>query len=150
MGAHWHCAVTSGHTGASACAPEAGTTRMAVADVAAHDVAPWTRSGALGANVVHGSVFKIVFLQFSKLNLASEAKLEIRDPSTTFTKACRGFVQEMKQERHANMAGNSAPVNRNMTPSKACFTKNSSTFQMPLNSKVVCLNILHIFLFGWF
>jgi hypothetical protein len=34
---------------------------MAVADVAAHDVAPWTRSGALGANVVHGSVFKIVF-----------------------------------------------------------------------------------------
>jgi hypothetical protein len=32
--------VTSGHTGASACAPEAGTARAAVADVAAHDVAP--------------------------------------------------------------------------------------------------------------
>jgi hypothetical protein len=32
--------VTSGHTGASACAPEAGTVRTAVADVAAHDVAP--------------------------------------------------------------------------------------------------------------
>jgi hypothetical protein len=144
--------VTSGHTGASACAREAGTARTAVADVAAHDVAPWTRSGALGAKVFHGSVFKIVFLQFSKLNctLASEAKLEIRDPSTTFTKACRGFVQEMKQERHANMAGNSVPVNRNMAPSKACFTKNSSKFQMPLNNKVVCLNILHIFLFGWF
>jgi hypothetical protein len=43
------------------------------------------------------------------------------------------------------MAKNSAPVNRNRTPSKACFTKNSSKFQMPLNSKVVCLNILHIF-----
>jgi hypothetical protein len=144
--------VTSGHTGASACAPEAGTAHTAVADVAARDIAPWTRSGALGANVFHGSVFKIVFLQFSKLNctLASEAKLEIRDPSTTFTKACRGFVQEMKQERHANMAKNSAPVNRNRAPSKACFTKNSSKFQMPLNSKVVCLNILHIFLFGWF
>jgi hypothetical protein len=33
-------AVTSGHTGASAYAPEAGTARTAVADVAAHDVAP--------------------------------------------------------------------------------------------------------------
>jgi hypothetical protein len=33
-------AVTSGHTGTSACAPEAGTARTAVADVAAHDVAP--------------------------------------------------------------------------------------------------------------
>jgi hypothetical protein len=32
--------VTSGHTGASACAPEAGTARTAVADVATHDVAP--------------------------------------------------------------------------------------------------------------
>jgi hypothetical protein len=144
--------VTSGHIGASACAPEAGTARTAVADVAARDIAPWTRFGALGANVFHDSVFKMVFLQFSKRNctLASEAKLEIRDPSTTFTKACRGFVQEMKQERHANMAKNSAPVNRNRAPSKACFTKNSSKFQMPLNSKVVCLNILHIFLFGWF
>jgi hypothetical protein len=144
--------VTSGHTGASACAPEAGTARTAVADVAAHDVAPWTRSGVLGANVFHDSVFKIVFLQFSKLNctLASEAKLEITDPSTTFAKAYRGFVQEMKLERHANMAKNSAPVNRNRAPSKACFTKNFSKFKMPLNSKVVCLNILHIFPFGWF
>jgi hypothetical protein len=48
------------------------------------------------------------------------------------------------------MAENSVPVNRSITPSKACFTKNSSKFQMPLNSKVVSLNILHIFLFGWF
>jgi hypothetical protein len=32
--------VTSGHIGASVCAPEAGTVRTAVADVAAHDVAP--------------------------------------------------------------------------------------------------------------
>jgi hypothetical protein len=41
-------------------------------------------------------------------------------------------------------------VNRNRAPSKALFTKNSTKFQMPLNSKVVCLNILHIFLFEWF
>jgi hypothetical protein len=124
----------------------------AVADVATHDVAPWTRSSALGANVFHGSVFKIVFLQFSKLNctLASEAKLEIRDPSRTFTMACRGFVQEMRQERHANMAKNSAPVNMNRASSKAYFTKNSSKFQMPLNSKVVCLNICTFFSLGGF
>jgi hypothetical protein len=51
--ARWHCAVTSGHTSASACAPEAGTARTAVADVAAHDVAPWTRSGVLRVNVFH-------------------------------------------------------------------------------------------------
>jgi hypothetical protein len=48
------------------------------------------------------------------------------------------------------MAEISAPVDRSRTPSKACFTKNSSKFQMPLNSKVVSPNILHIFLFGWF
>jgi hypothetical protein len=50
------------------------------------------------------------------------------------------LVQGMKQERHANMP----------TASKACFTINSSKFQMPLNSKVVSPNILHIFHFGWF
>jgi hypothetical protein len=40
MSARQRCAVTSGHTGASVCAPEAGTARTAVADVAAHDVTP--------------------------------------------------------------------------------------------------------------
>jgi hypothetical protein len=57
--------VTSGHTGASVCTPEAGTVRTAVADVAAHEVAPWTRSEILGVNVFRDSVFKIAFLQFS-------------------------------------------------------------------------------------
>jgi hypothetical protein len=56
----------------------------------------------------------------------------------------------VKQERHANMAEFSAPVKRSTTASKACFTIKSSKFQMPLNSKVVSPNILHIFLFGWF
>jgi hypothetical protein len=40
MSARRRCAVTSGHTGASACVPKAGTARTAVADVATHDVAP--------------------------------------------------------------------------------------------------------------
>jgi hypothetical protein len=144
--------VTNGHTGASACAPEAGTARTAVADMAAHDVAPERALVSSVSIVFHLFVFKIVFLQFFKLNctLASEAKLQIRDPSTTFTKTCMGFSQVMEQEHHANTAKNSAPVNSNRAPSKACFTKNSSKFQMPLNSKVVCPNILHIFPFGWF
>jgi hypothetical protein len=69
--------VTSGHTDASACAPEAGTALTAVADVAAHDVALWTRSGARGQILFPDSIFKFDFLQFSKLNctLVSEAKL---------------------------------------------------------------------------
>jgi hypothetical protein len=45
-GVHRRCAVTGGHTDASVCAPDAGTARTAVADVAARDVALWTRSGA--------------------------------------------------------------------------------------------------------
>jgi hypothetical protein len=56
----------------------------------------------------------------------------------------------MKQERHANMAEISAPVNRSTTASRVCFTIIPSKFQMPLNSKVVSPNILHIFHFGWF
>jgi hypothetical protein len=48
-----HCAVTSGHTGASACAPEAGTARTAVADVAAHDVAPERALAFSVSNVFH-------------------------------------------------------------------------------------------------
>jgi hypothetical protein len=48
------------------------------------------------------------------------------------------------------MAEFSAPMNRSTSTSTACFTINSSKFQMPLNSKVVSPNILHTFLFGWF
>jgi hypothetical protein len=48
-----HCAVTSGHTGASACAPEAGTARTAVADVAAHDVVPERAPAFSVPNVFH-------------------------------------------------------------------------------------------------
>jgi hypothetical protein len=51
--------VTSGHTGASVCAPEAGTTRTAVADVAARDVAP--------CRVPVLSVQKSFMVRFSKL-----------------------------------------------------------------------------------
>jgi hypothetical protein len=69
--------VTGGHTDASACAPDAGTVRTAVADVAARDFVLWMRSGARGQLVFPDSIFKLDFLQFSKLNgtLESEAKL---------------------------------------------------------------------------
>jgi hypothetical protein len=62
----------------------------------------------------------------------------------------RGFVQEFKQERHANLAIFSAPVNSRPGSCFAIFTLLHSEPAMPLNSKVVCLNILHIFPFGWF
>jgi hypothetical protein len=45
--------VTSGHTGTSACTPEAGTVRTVVADVAAHDVAPERAPALLVLNVFH-------------------------------------------------------------------------------------------------
>jgi hypothetical protein len=126
--------------------------RTVVADVAAHDVAPERVPTFPVLLEFHSTLFKIVFLQFFKLNcnLGSEAKLKIKHPSTTFTKTCRGFAQEFKQEHHANLTKISAPVNRNRTPSKAFFTKNLFESQMPIDSKVVRLNILHIFPFGWF
>jgi hypothetical protein len=61
-GVHRRCAVTGGHTDASACGPDAGTARTAVADVAARDVAPWMRSDPRGAIVFPDSIFKFVFL----------------------------------------------------------------------------------------
>jgi hypothetical protein len=118
--------------------------------VAAHDVAPERVSAFPVLLVFHCTVFKIAFLQIFTLKciLWSEAKLKIRHSSTTFTMVGRDFVQAIEQERHANLANISAPVNRNKAPSKAFFTKNFSKFQMPINSKVVCLEILHIF-FLW-
>jgi hypothetical protein len=63
-GIHRSCAVTGGHTEASACAPDAGTARTVVADVAARDVALWTRSSARGEIVFSDSIFKFVFSSF--------------------------------------------------------------------------------------
>jgi hypothetical protein len=92
------------------------------------------------------------FLQFFKLNciLGSEAKLKSKHPSTTFTKTSRGFVQGFEQEHHANLTQNSAPVNSGPGSCFSIVTLLPSKLAMPLNSKVVCLNILHIFPFGWF
>jgi hypothetical protein len=57
--------VTSDHTGASACAPEAGTARTAVADVAAHDVAP-ERVPAFPVLMYFSDLFsKLFFSNFS-------------------------------------------------------------------------------------
>jgi hypothetical protein len=41
-------------------------------------------------------------------------------------------------------------MNRRRTHSKAFFTKNFFEFQIPINNKVVCLDILHIFPLGGF
>jgi hypothetical protein len=76
--------------------------------------------------------------------------LKITHPSTTFLKVVKGFVQEIEQEHHANLAKFSALVNSEPVPCFAIFTLLHSKPAMPLNSKVVCLEILHIFPFGWF
>jgi hypothetical protein len=65
-------------------------------------------------------------------------------------KALGWFIQGIEQERHANLAIFSAPVNKSRVNSNGFFTKNFFEFQMPINSKVVCLDILHIFPFGRF
>jgi hypothetical protein len=112
----------------------------------------WARSGIPGQKQFDEGVFKIAFLQFFKLKciLGSKAKLKIRHPSTTFTKVGRGLVQAIEQERHANLAEFSASVNSRPGSCFAIFTPLHSKPAMALNSKVVCLNILHIFPFGWF
>jgi hypothetical protein len=86
----------------------------------------------------------------TKVHLWSEARLKITHPSTTFTKVGRGFVQEIEQEHHAKLTNFSAPVNSGLVPCFAIFTLLHSNPAMPLNSKVVCLEILHIFPFGSF
>jgi hypothetical protein len=84
------------------------------------------------------------------VHLLSKAKLKITLPSATFTKVGRGFVQEIEQELHANLVKISAPVNSEPVSCFAIFTLLHSKPAMPLNSKVVCLEILHIFLIEWF
>jgi hypothetical protein len=44
----------------------------------------------------------------------------------------------------------SVPVNSRPGSCFAIFTLLLSKSSMPLNNKVMCLNILHIFPFGWF
>jgi hypothetical protein len=76
------------------------------------------------------------------------AKLKIKDPSSTFAKAGRGFIQRIEQKQHAKLANFSAPINSKPAPVFAIFTTLHSKLVMPLNNKVVCLEILHIFPFG--
>jgi hypothetical protein len=59
-------------------------------------------------------------------------------------------MQGIKQEHHANLAKFSAPVNSELVPCFAISTILHSKPAMPLNSKVVFLEILHIFPFGKF
>jgi hypothetical protein len=74
--------------------------------------------------------------------------LKIIHPSTTFTKVGRGFGIE--QEHHANLAKFSVLVNSELVPCFAISTTLHSKPAMPLNRKVVCLEILHIFPLGDF
>jgi hypothetical protein len=86
------------------------------------------------------------------MKVAQTLNTEVVQQVTIFknAKGYRGFSHWFRQERAHKVAKNSAPVNRSRIPSQAFFTKISFEFPMPINSKVVCLEILHIFSFGWF
>jgi hypothetical protein len=111
-------AVTNGHSGASACAPNAGTARTAGCRRGRARRRGGARLGRSRRFLFAEAVFKMNFLWIFKLNctLWSEAKLKITHPSTTFTKVGRGFMQGIGQERHAKLANFSAPTNSNPTP----------------------------------
>jgi hypothetical protein len=71
--------------------------------------------------------------------------MQIKYPSSRFTKADRCFTQRIWQNLHANLALFSVPMNRDSARSKAFFTKIYFEFQMPINSKVVWLEKIHNF-----
>jgi hypothetical protein len=111
-------AVTNGHSGALACAPDAGTACTAGCRRGRARRRGGARLGHSWHFLFAEAVFKIKFLWIFKLKctLWSEEKLKITHPSTTFTKVGRGFLQGIKQERHAKLANLSAPTNSNPTP----------------------------------
>jgi hypothetical protein len=142
-----HSAVTGSHSGASACTPDAGTACTEGGRRGSAQHRDGARLGHFRRFLFAEAVFKINFLWIFKLKctLWSEAKLKIIHPSTTFTKVGRGFVQGIEQEHHAKLGNFSAPVNSEPVPCFAISTILHSKPAMPLNSKVVCLEILHIF-----
>jgi hypothetical protein len=71
--------------------------------------------------------------------------MQIKYPSSRFIKADRCFTQRIWQNLHVSSALFSAPMNRDSARSKAFFTKIYFEFQMPINSKVVCLEKMHNF-----
>jgi hypothetical protein len=71
--------------------------------------------------------------------------MQIKYPSSRFTKADRCFIQRIGQNLHANLALFSAPMNRDGARSNAFFTKIYFELQIPINSKVVCLEKMHNF-----
>jgi hypothetical protein len=111
------------------------------------------RARGLGfAKSVRLTPFPLEFSLDFKMKVAQTLNTEVVQ-QVTISKMPKGlgcYSHLFRQERALKVAKNSAPVNRSRTPSQAFFTKNSFEFQMPINSKVVSLNILHIFPFGSF
>jgi hypothetical protein len=113
-----HSAVTNGHSGASACAPDVGTTRTAGCRRGRARRLGRARLGVPGRLNFTDAVFKLNFLWIFKLKctLWSIAKLKIKHSSTTFTKVGRGVTQRIKQEHRAKLAKFSAPMNSELVP----------------------------------
>jgi hypothetical protein len=111
-------AATEGRSSASACAPDAGTTRTAACRRGCARRRGRARLGVPGRLQFAGAVFKLKFLWISKLKCTLKyiAKLKIKDPSSTFAKAGRVFIQRIEREQHAKLAKISAPINRKPAP----------------------------------
>jgi hypothetical protein len=119
----WVCsrrrsAVTGRHSGASACAPDAGTARTTGCRRGRARRRGGARLGLSRCFLFAEAVFKMNFLCIFKLKctLWSEAKLKITHPSTTFTNVGRGFMQGIEQERHAKLANFSTLIKSNPAP----------------------------------
>jgi hypothetical protein len=112
------CAVTGGHSSASACVLDAGTARTAGCRRGRARRRGGARLGRSRRFQFAEAVFKMNFLWIFKLKctLWSEAKLKITHSSTTFTKDGRGLMQGIEQEHHAKLAKISAPVNSEPVP----------------------------------
>jgi hypothetical protein len=111
-------AANNGHSGASACAPDAGTARTEACQRGRARRRGRVRLGVPGCLNFADGVFKLNFLWIFKLKctLRSTAKLKITHPFTTFTKVGRGFIQGIEQEHHAKLAKFSALMNSEPVP----------------------------------
>jgi hypothetical protein len=97
------------------------------------------------------ALFKLSFLQkFNRSAPNFEYQVVEQGTLSIIAKIDRGFTQGIEQERHANSGFFSAPMNSKPSPWLAMFTTLHSKLAMPLNIKVVCLKILHIFPLGDF
>jgi hypothetical protein len=74
--------------------------------------------------------------------------MQIKYPSSRFTKAGRCFIQRIGQNLHANLALVSTPMNRDNAPSNAFSPKFTSNFKCQSTAKLFALIKCTTLVFG--